>query len=216
MHVNKINDKKYIGITKRDPGKRWENGRGYSKNVHFYRAIKKYGWDNFDHIILYEGLTKDKACQTEKDLIKKYKTTEKEYGYNNCAGGEGVSGYHHTETTKKIISERMKGEHNPNYGGVHNTPEQMKKLLEANLGSKQTEEHKKKIREALRGQHYHDETFKKALSERASHPVQRDDGVIYKSVKEAAEVMGVCRAAISQSIKRNQKSCGYVWSYVKA
>lgn len=34
------NSKIYIGITKMNPLKRWDNGRGYSTNKHFSRAIK--------------------------------------------------------------------------------------------------------------------------------------------------------------------------------
>ena len=57
MHRNMINDKKYIGITSRNVDLRWQNGLGY-KNTHFGNAIKKYGWENFEHIILFEGLNK--------------------------------------------------------------------------------------------------------------------------------------------------------------
>ena len=50
--------KVYIGITKRKPEYRWNKGKGYRKDqLLFYRAIKKYGWDNFTHEILYTGLS---------------------------------------------------------------------------------------------------------------------------------------------------------------
>lgn len=89
MHINKENNKRYIGITRQNPKKRWDNGEGY-KTQPFYNAIKEYGWDGFDHIILFEKLSYDEACKIEKDLIKKYKTNNKNYGYNVSEGGENV------------------------------------------------------------------------------------------------------------------------------
>ena len=96
MHINKINNKKYIGITKTSVNKRWGcNGTGYRDNKQsvFYRAIQKYGWDNFEHKILYENLSQDEACNIEVKLIKEYKTQNKNFGYNVQPGGQlGNSG----------------------------------------------------------------------------------------------------------------------------
>ena len=56
VHVNKINGKLYIGLTKsKNPNRRWENGNGYRNNILFNRAIQKYGWDSFEHIVLFEN-----------------------------------------------------------------------------------------------------------------------------------------------------------------
>ena len=82
----------YVGITSRDVKRRWQNGRGYIKNDHFYRAIQKYGWDNFDHDVIVENLTKDEACEMEKTLIKELKSNDYHFGYNLSAGGEGSLG----------------------------------------------------------------------------------------------------------------------------
>ena len=47
QHKNKINGKRYFGITSRKPEERWGyNGRNYKSSPHFYSAIQKYGWDN--------------------------------------------------------------------------------------------------------------------------------------------------------------------------
>lgn len=46
--------KVYIGITSRQPEQRWLNGNGYKDSPKFYNAIKKYGWDNFNHEILFQ------------------------------------------------------------------------------------------------------------------------------------------------------------------
>ena len=50
MHISPSN-KKYIGITKQEPNRRWRNGQGYKGQV-FYNAIEKYGWKNIQHIIV--------------------------------------------------------------------------------------------------------------------------------------------------------------------
>ena len=44
IHTNKINEKRYVGITCQSTSRRWRNGDGYIQNEHFYRAIQKYGW----------------------------------------------------------------------------------------------------------------------------------------------------------------------------
>ena len=50
------NNKKYIGVTCRKPEYRWNNGKGYEPNKHFYNAILKYGWENIKHIIIIQAL----------------------------------------------------------------------------------------------------------------------------------------------------------------
>lgn len=124
MHQNKKNGKRYIGMThySENPNRRWSNGKGYSRNQHFIRAIEKYGWDGFDHIVLASGLSKTDACEFERMAIQTYQTQDKRYGYNMTDGGEF---FHHSETSKALMSERRKGK------GSHAF----------------SEEHKRKIRE---------------------------------------------------------------------
>ena len=72
------------------PQKRWANGAGYKKNFYFYRAIKKYGWNAFEHEILYQDLALEEAKAIEIDLISKWKLTDKQFGYNLREGGDGA------------------------------------------------------------------------------------------------------------------------------
>ena len=81
MHRNKINGKIYIGITKQKPQYRWNNGNGYVKQL-FYKAIKKYGWNNFEHIVLFKKLSRKEAELKEVELIKKYNSHCTKFGYN--------------------------------------------------------------------------------------------------------------------------------------
>lgn len=91
MHISPTN-KKYVGITKQKLTKRWQNGNGYKHNVHFTNAIKKYGWNNFSHVVLFDGLSEDEAKSKEIELISKYKLNDRQYGYNITEGGEGTKG----------------------------------------------------------------------------------------------------------------------------
>lgn len=96
MHVSPSN-KRYIGITMQDAKLRWKNGRGYSKNKYFTNAINKYGWDNFKHIIIAKGLSKEEACWLEIELIREWDSANRSKGYNITFGGEGTSGHNPRE-----------------------------------------------------------------------------------------------------------------------
>jgi len=161
IHKNKSNGKVYVGQTKRKTSHRWgPDGKDYLgkrngkyKQSKFANAINKYGWDGFEHIVLYEDLTSDEADKKEIELIEEYNSVSNGYnseyggksqkemsvitrnkisanmtGENNHRYGEEVSqetrdriskaNKGRTLTTKQCIalSERMKGEKNPNYG----------------------------------------------------------------------------------------------------
>lgn len=88
MHTLKCDGRKYIGITGQKSKYRWRNGLGYKENDYFYRAINKYGWDNFKHEILFENLSREQACNKEKALIKLFQTYDAVYGFNHTLGGE--------------------------------------------------------------------------------------------------------------------------------
>lgn len=88
MHVNKINGKVYIGQTKTSYLSRWDNGNGYGHCSRFAKAIKKYGWDGFEHIPLIEGLTKSEADYFERFFIAFFDSQNPEFGYNLTAGGD--------------------------------------------------------------------------------------------------------------------------------
>lgn len=102
MHIFP-NNKVYIGITCRNPKYRWNNGKNYKTNEVMCRAIKKYGWENVKHEILYENLTKEEAEQKEIELIAKCNSTDKNYGYNIENGGKCVGRV--SEETKIKISK---------------------------------------------------------------------------------------------------------------
>lgn len=120
MHVNKINGKIYVGLTCQELYDRWKNGWGYYTQVIFWRAIQKYTFDGFYHIIVDNNLSKQEAKELEKQLIAEYNTTDRRYGYNVSCGGDfpdeairSWKGKHHSRESKEKISNANKGRKRP-------------------------------------------------------------------------------------------------------
>jgi len=82
--------KAYIGLTQNLEGRNVNHRNPNSKCKAFYAAIKKYGWDNFTHEILQDGiLSLTEAQAAEVCMIESHGTLWPN-GYNLTAGGEGV------------------------------------------------------------------------------------------------------------------------------
>ena len=168
MHVNKINDKKYIGITCQDVNDRWKNGHGYQADQDvFYKAIQKYGWDNFNHIIVKENLTFKEANQLEMELISLYKTNcckykNPEYGYNMTDGGDGHKGWSPTEENRKNMSNAQMGK--------KLSDEHKLKISLSEKGKTLSEEHKRKISQNNKGRVFSQETREKISAAKRGRP----------------------------------------------
>lgn len=170
------NGKIYIGQTKVGVKKRWSNGNGYKRNSHFFNAIEKYGWNNFEHVIIATDLTKKEADYLEKYLISYYETTNPLKGYNLTTGGE--RDFTLSDSSKQKISEANKGrkrsaefiEHirQVNTGRKH-TEEELKKISEAHKGKKLSDEHKKKLSEFHKGLHLSEEAKDKVSKFQSEH-----------------------------------------------
>lgn len=190
-HTNKINGKRYIGITSKQPERRWRNGIGYKNNKHFYFAIRKYGWDNFLHEVWYTNISFEDACRIERELISKYNSACPDYGYNVDLGGNGqesVSEYH-----KLKISEARKGKPHPHKG-------------RSLYGDKSP----------TYGTH-RDEKVKEACRKANSKPVKCiETGIVFASGLEASKQTGVNNTCISYACVGKQKTAGGLhWKYVE-
>lgn len=192
-------NKVYIGITSMNPKQRWANGNGYKTQM-FYRAIQKYGWNNFKHEILFDCLTMDEAEKKEIELINYYKSNNKKYGYNVDNGGKS-----HSETTKKKFSKNMIGD-TRNKGRVH-TEESRKHMSDAHIGIKLSEGAKMKLSEFHIGKKYTDEVIehmKVAARKSKSFPVYCIElDMKFNSVPEAVEyINGIGGSVIRQGIQK--------------
>lgn len=125
--------KVYVGITSNPPKWRWgRKGTGYTTSGDqkvMKSAILKYGWENFKHVIILEGVSESEAKYAEKYLIRWYKLHK--MSYNMTDGGEGACGIRHygrklSDETKRKMSESRKGlfsgSKNPMYGRHETSP----------------------------------------------------------------------------------------------
>lgn len=80
--------KSYIGMTKQGEKRFGKDGNGYKNQKKFYNAIKKYGWNNFQHEIIEDHLSFEQACFGEQMYIEIYDSIDN--GYNIYVGGEGA------------------------------------------------------------------------------------------------------------------------------
>lgn len=197
QHKNKINGKVYIGITSQKPEQRWgSQGCNYKSSPHFYSAIQKYGWDNFEHNILFTELTKEQACLKEQELIKEYNSMNREFGYNSTSGGDIFT---MNEETKQKISQAMMG--NQNNLGHPCSEEKKKKISNAQKGREFTEEHKQKLSEAAKNRHVSCSEEKKQILKEKSHkkPVYCEElDKIFESVQECGRQLGIPATNISK------------------
>lgn len=136
------NGKKYIGQTCQQPERRWNEGRGYKGQLHFKRAIEKYGWDNFDHVVLCSVSSKEYADFLEQWFIEKWDTFNSEHGYNHTKGGGGCLGH-------KLSAEALM------------------KLRQANMGRTLSGDSRKKISTTLKRKYASGEIQAVGMSEDA-------------------------------------------------
>lgn len=222
VHINKINGKKYVGLTKYgdNPNKRWRNGTHY-EGTYFDRAIKKYGWDNFEHTILEKELTLEQANQKEKYYIKLYNSNNSDFGYNSTSGGD--TEFTFTEETLKKLSKASKERKrrpltqeerdfiSQRTREAMNEPERRTHMLEVY----QSEDWLKKNSEATKKQW--ENTDLKARVQKANGKAVKctETGMIYPSAMEAARHCNMSRYQIGRSAQGGHlSSYEFHWEYV--
>lgn len=202
VHTNKINGKKYFGVTGRKPEKRWQNGRGYNKNEHFSRAIKKYGWNNFDHEVLCSCLTKEEADKLEEKLINEFDTTDQNKGYNlRCGGGSRGKA---SEETKKKMSKAQKGK--------RHSEETKRKISKVKTGQIVTKETREKISKSLKGKMYGGKN--PSAKKTDQYALNGEFIKTWDCAKDAARALNISPSHISECCNDNFKTYGgYLWRW---
>lgn len=222
--------KYYVGLTSLKPNFRWgRNGHGY-QSQYFSRAIRKYGWDNFEHIIVAEELPKEEACTLEKMLINALQSNNHKYGYNITDGGDGTDGFHHTEEAKEKIAKALSRpidqyDLNGNY---------IKSWDSAQIAAKELNLDGSAILKCCNGKYhsskgyvwrYKGEPFDKYMRKKYQQPLQRKHvdqytttGEFVKNWDSFAEIKDHLNLSSNSAIvlccqRKRKTAYGYVWRY---
>jgi len=164
---NLINGKKYIGRGINVENRMGQNHKGCKI---LYRAIKKYGKNNFKRYVIEYYDNVEILGLMETYFIVFYRSHVSEWGYNISWGGSSMFGVKHTQEWKDNNSKRMSGKNHPLYGkfgkdnpnyGYRATEETRKKLSKASSGSKNgmygkhnSEEQKRNFSENYSGENH--------------------------------------------------------------
>lgn len=188
---NLITNKIYIGSTTTSFIYRWRQHqsklrKGEHKNAHLQSSYIKYGDSNFEYSILYIGTSFEDIRAKEQEFIDNFDSCDPDKGYNLEVL---VDRHVRSEETKRRMSESRKGKcvgaSNGFYGKTHS--EEVREIIrQAHLGKTASDITKAKMAE------------KKKIKVRIN-------GVIYPSIKEAAQELRMSKATLSRWIKDKRK-----------
>lgn len=161
---------------------------GYHEN---YRFQSDYNVFKATHIYTYKPLFEtddlNEAGDKEEEFIRRYNTTNPQYGFNLSTGGLANKGYKQSDHAKKIASQthsKKTGNLNPFYGKNHT--DQTKEMISS------------KNKGRLKGIPKSNSTKEKMARNNAKSKSVSVDGVIYRSCTYASEIIGICRKKIAK------------------
>ena len=191
-------------------------------NNEIYKAIRRYGLENFQFNII-------ESCDP-KDLFKREEyyisLLKPKYSMNN--GGKGNPGHMVNSDSRNILSQKLKHVWNqktddekefiiknnlkgPSKGHEvsRTTRDKIRNKLKNRIMS---EEQKKKISISLKGKQRTNESHKKIV---IATKITNNEKIIFQSVKEAAIFLKVNPSTVTHTLKGDQKSCkGYRIEYL--
>lgn len=227
-YTNKINNKKYIGQTKKTQHARsGKEGAYYQRCPLFWKAIQKYGWDNFEYTVLKEELSLEEANEWEKYYIDFYHTWVDDpqcQGYNLSKGGYNTE--HAQITIEKIreshLKENLSEETLKKMSDAAKQrfiehPELREETKQRFLGKKLSEEQKEKMSKAQKERFKRPEEIEKRKELSKKKVLCIETNLIYNSIQEAAKDVGLASGCdIGRVCQGKRKTAsGYHWRYVE-
>lgn len=163
--VNTTNGKCYVGKTVTNLRRRWwghvKSANAGSTN-YIHNAIRKHGKDAFDILSLEECDDSD-LSSLEMMWIRLLATNK--IGYNLTEGGDGILGFHHSDETRRKISEAAKQRKTNSMQGRKHSAESIVRMKLSQIGKKHSEATRQKMRESHKNRKPISEETRKKLSE---------------------------------------------------
>lgn len=201
MIKNLVNGKCYIGKagygTKSRVSTHICNSRDGS-HLPIHRAMRKYGWNNFEVTTLYEGVDDLELNAVEKAAIATHRTLVP-FGYNVSLGGDGFVGNKvwlgrkHKDDTKAKMSLKASSWQT----GRKLSEEHARNSSNARIGLKRSEETKARMSISRRKR---TEGYKPVWC--------LETGDFFPSVRECARALNLSRTQIRRSIKDKKTKSG--------
>lgn len=225
--TNKINKKKYIGITSNFYDRKryhlWGMKTLRHKNIKLLRAVKKYGFENFTIEVLEEvkGDRMD-ALIRENYYINLYDSFNN--GYNQSDGYEASFLQNPSEETREKHRVNMLG--NQYWLGKRHSEETKKKIGEAHKGkivSQETRDKQSKSRKGkfcgkdnpFYGKKHSEETIQIIKEKTGKKVMCIETGEVFISLSECAKKMNCDRRNIQRvCVGKSKSTKGYTFKFI--
>jgi group I intron endonuclease len=211
MLCNKINSKVYIGQTI-DFKQRMREHKVDKDEGYIHNSIRKYGWDNFDKLILDKANNKEELDTLECFYIDKFQSID--FGYNLKDGGS--HGLHSLNSKQKMSMSAI---------GKPKSTSHKQKLAQSHLGKSCSDETKRRMSVSKKGEKhnmYHvlrsEETINRMreANRKNMKPVQCiETGIIFESKKDVSIKMNINRGNLNRHLLGYARCVkGFTFEYI--
>ena len=214
-----VNNKSYIGKCSQGLNRVREHFRDYKvpkreyRAKMLYRAINKYGEENFKWEVLCVCDSLEELNKKEIEFIKDMNTKDRKMGYNLTSGGTGGNTWSHlTEEERKTASEKLSKSNKKYYA---ENPE--RKLAQ----SETLKRTRKDIEKSSKNSQISSERLKRLsstdsrfINARCIKVLCIESNVSYDSIKEAAATIGVSPTSLQSAIIKNRKCKGFTFKKI--